>query len=178
MARTQPAPNGATTGLTRRQLLERSAVMGGAVLAAQSLGAVSAFAQTSPPPPDNPPPDNPPPEDGTGTLPSNFQIVVRYNGGTYGVKYDNGWGKIGGGTACAFNTEYDDPPKALIDLLAGSVTVGTDDSGHVAYVLDLPDGVTFIEGRPKDGTCDDDPDKCGAPVTETGDGTYTFAACD
>lgn len=165
----------ATNGLTRRQLLERSAVMGGAVLAAQSLGAVSAFAQTSAPPPP------PPPDGGTGSLPSNFQIVVDYAGGTFGVKYDNGWDKIGGGTACAFNTTYSDPPKALKDLLAGSVSIGTDGAGHVAYVLSLPAGVTFIEGRPKDGTCQPSPgshEKCGAPVSAMSDGTYAFAACD
>lgn len=39
------------TGLTRRQLLQRGAITGGAVLAAQSLGVVAAHAQTSPAPP-------------------------------------------------------------------------------------------------------------------------------
>ncbi len=164
------------SGLTRRQVLQRGAVAGGAVLAAQSLGTVAAYAQTSGPPPPPPPPDG-----GGGTLPSNFQIVVEFDGGTYGVKYDAGWGKIGGGTACDFDTAYDDPPKALITALAGSVTTGTDGDGHVAYILTLPSTVEFLEGRPKDGTCQSypgDPDKCGAPVDPMGDGTYAFAACD
>lgn len=66
-------------GLTRRQLLQRSAVVGGSILVTQSLGTVAAHAQTSAPPP--PPPDPPvhrpvdPPADPvaaqqpTGTLP-------------------------------------------------------------------------------------------------------------
>lgn len=166
-----------TPGLTRRQVMQRGAIAGGAVLAAQSLGTVAAYAQTSP----GPPPPPPPPPGGDGSLPSNFQIIVTYMGGTYGVKYDSaGWDRIGGGTACAFNNSYDDPTRELLALLASSdsVTVGTDGDGHVAYVLTLPDGVTFLEGRPKDGTCKDDPDKCGAGVESMDDGTYAFAACD
>ncbi len=168
-------------GLTRRQVLTRGALVGGAVLATQSLGTVAAHAQTSEPPP--PPPPPPPVEPTTGTLPSNFQVLVRYAGmsTTYGVKYDAGWDKIGKGTACSFGQSYQDPPKRLLADLAGSVGVGQDSGGHVAYVLSLPSGIQFVEGRAKDGSCKTKKggkDKCGAPVQSMGDGTYAFTACD
>lgn len=169
-----PAGDTAPGGLSRREVMRRGALLGGAVIAAQSLGAVSALAQTSPPPP--------PPPDGGGTLPSNFQIIVSYNGVTYGVKYDaGGWGRIGNGVACDFATPYQDPTDELLALLAGSVSVGTDSDGHIAYILNLPAGVTFVEGRPFDGTCQAYPgadDKCGAPAVQQPDGSYAFPACD
>ena len=104
-----------------------------------------------------------------------------YGGTTYGVKYDAGWDKIGGGTACGFSVSYEDPTSELLSKLAGSVTVGQDDAGHVAYIFRLPAGVSFIEGRPKDGTCQASPgakDKCGAPVQPMSDGSLAFTACD
>lgn len=165
----------ARTSMSRRELLQRGAVVGGAVLAAQSVGTVSAYARTSPPPP-------PPPGEPTGSLPSNFQIVVAYDGVNYGVKYDqDGWDGFGRGNTCAFEASWVRPTDELIAMLAGSVSVGTDDSGHLAYVVSLPDGVRFVEGRPWDGTCQAYPgahDKCGAPVQPMGDGTLAFAACD
>lgn len=167
-----------TSGLTRRQLLERGALVGGAVLATQSLGVVTAFAQTSPPPPSEEPPT------GTGSLPSNFQLVVEFAGVHYGVKYDSGsWGKIGRGTLCGFTTPFDpkaELPDALVSALSapGVVRIGTDADGHMAYIFRLPSDVVFVEGRPKDGTCKVDADKCGGHVEAMNDGTYAFAACD
>lgn len=169
------------SGLTRRQVLERSALAGGAVLAAQSLGAVAAFAQTSPPPP---PPEEPPP---TGALPSNFQLVVGFLGGTYGVKYDAGdnppWDGIGSGTLCSFTTPFVGPTDALIQelLTNAQVTIGSDADGHLAYVVSLPSTITFIEGRSKDGSCQafpGDTEQCGAHVEPMSDGTLVFTACD
>lgn len=164
MARTQPAPDGATTGLTRRQLLERSAVMGGAVLAAQSLGAVSAFAQNSAPPPPPPPPNEPPEIE----YPSNFQLAVRVNGGpVYGVKYDGSWDKIGNDGTC-LSVAYDrKTPDSVLNLFAGSVS-----KVNGAYVLAVPAGVQVLQAATHDGTYDNN--NCSAPVSPSTNGTYSF----
>ncbi len=155
-----------TSGLTRRQVLQRGAIAGGAVLAAQSLGTVAAYAQTSSPPP--PPPPPPPP--GVG-YPSNFQLAVRVDGVVYGVKYDEddgGWGKIGSGGACLQVAYEFNTPKSVFALFANSVT-----KVNGVYVLTVPAGVEVVSAVTHDGTYK--PTNCSVVISANGDGTYSFA---
>lgn len=186
MTRDPSAPVRGPETMARRDALRRLGTVGLATVALtptiQSIGMLSAFAAGSAPPPPPPPPPT------KLKLPSNFQILVvcPSSPDVIGIKWDTddrSWDTIGGGTACAFTLAYRAPTTAEkayfnINVVPAIIDLG---GGDGAYKLTLPSSCIFKEGRPKDGTCKTTSgphaDKCGAPVSVNGDGTYTFQAC-
>ena len=179
-----------TQDLSRREILRRGAALGAAVAVAtpvvQGLGRISAFAQVTPPPEE---------ENGEPvSFPSHFQLIftVGATGPFYGIKWDNGWGKIGGpphgeGSRCwdpdNYRGEgYSDATSDQFGIFAdyAVVTEEVDDEGEKgAYVLD-PTGlidldIAIIDAATFDGSATGGfSGKCDLPIQPDPDGRYRF----
>ena len=176
----------AASGLSRRDLLRRSAALGAAVAVAtpavQVVGQVAAFAQVSPPPEET-------------SFPSHIQLIFTVEGADayYGIKWDGSWGRIGGppegpGSRCWDHTTYRDVgyEDASSDQMAifgskASVTteVHPDDPARGGYVLDPSGlravGVQIVDAATFDGAASGGySGKCALPITPDDDGRYRF----
>jgi hypothetical protein len=115
-----------SAGLSRRELMRRSAAIAAAVAVAtpavQSLGSIAAFAETSPPPGDGPEVE----------FPSHFQLLFTVDGGdtVYGIAWSGSWGRIGGppngaGSRCFDPSTYTDASSDQIARFASFAPSGS-----------------------------------------------------